>query len=135
MTIIHVIRLALIVAIFVAFLHGAATIFFLYSFYWWFDIPLHFLGGFCAGLISLYFYSFFHSQKSRPKTSFWLLVAAIFGTIAVGLVWELFEYSVGITFNTVGDYFLDTVKDLIMDILGGYAAYLYFIARKIHKSF
>lgn len=61
------------------------------------------------------------------------LLVAIIGTVMVGLAWELFEYFAGITFNTVGDYPIDTVKDLIMDILGGYAAYLYFIAQKFHK--
>ncbi|MDO8483079.1 MAG: hypothetical protein Q7S86_04665 [bacterium] len=133
MALFNLIRLALIVAIFVAFLHVAATMFFLYSFYWWFDIPLHFLGGFCAGLISLYFYSYFHRRTAvsmRPSRG---LLVAIIGTVMVGLAWELFEYFAGITFNTVGDYPIDTVKDLIMDILGGYAAYLYFIAQKFHK--
>ena len=62
-----------------------------------------------------------------------VLLAAILGTIVVGLGWEVFEYSAGITFNTVGNHALDTVKDLVMDILGGYAAYLYFIAQKFHK--
>ncbi|KKU68734.1 MAG: hypothetical protein UX89_C0002G0059 [Parcubacteria group bacterium GW2011_GWA2_47_16] len=133
MTIIHVIRLALIVAVLMAFLHGAATIFFLYSFYWWFDIPLHFLGGFCAGLISLYFYSHFRRGNVIGRIVPGVLLAAILGTIVVGLGWEVFEYSAGITFNTVGNHALDTVKDLVMDILGGYAAYLYFIAQKFHK--
>src|SRR3989338_10005060 len=130
MTIIHVIRLALIVAVLMAFLHGAATIFFLYSFYWWFDIPLHFLGGFCAGLISLYFYSHLRRGNVREGATSGILLAAIFGTIIVGLGWEVFEYSAGITFNTVGNHARDTFKDLIVDILGGYGAYLYFISQK-----
>lgn len=133
MPLFNVIRLALIVAIFMAFLHVAATMFFLYSFYWWFDIPLHFLGGSCAGLISLYFYSYFHRRTAVSTGSSQALLVVIIGTITVGLAWELFEYSADITFNTVGDYFLDTVKDLIMDILGGYAAYFYFITRGVHK--
>ena len=133
MPLFNVIRLALIVAIFMAFLHVAATMFFLYSFYWWFDIPLHFLGGFCAGLISLYFYSHLRRGNASGGAIAGVLLAAILGTVAVGLGWEVFEYSAGITFNTVGNHALDTFKDLIMDILGGYVAYLYFIAQKFHE--
>lgn len=133
MPLFNVIRLALVVAVFVALMHGLATAFYLYSFYWWFDIPLHFLGGFCAALVSLYFYSHFYRRKASFMSSTRVFSVVIAGVIAVGVIWELFEYSAGITFNTVGNYPLDTVKDLIMDILGGYAAYVYFIFRGIHK--
>lgn len=133
MPLFHVIRLALVVAVFVALMHGLATAFYLYSFYWWFDIPLHFLGGFCAALVSLYFYSNFHRRKAGFMSSIRVLSVAIVGVIVVGMMWELFEYFTDITFNTIGDYALDTVKDLGMDILGGYAAYVYFIYREVHK--
>ena len=133
MTFIHVIRLALVAAMLLAFLHGMAIFLFLYSFYWWFDIPLHFLGGFCAGLVSLYFYSRFRLGNVRTRNFFGVLEFAILGTIVVGLGWELFEYSAGITFNAVGNHVLDTAKDLVMDILGGYVAYLYFIGKKFDK--
>ena len=130
----RVIHLALIVAFIIAFLHSVAVAFYLYSFYWWFDIPLHFLGGFCAGLISLYFYSYFHQRKERTMTSFRVLVVVIGSVMTVGFVWEFFEYFAGIASNALGNYTFDTAKDLIMDMLGGYASYLYFIARGIHKN-
>ncbi len=130
----HVIRLALIVAIFVAVLHSVATVFFFYSFIWWFDIPMHFFGGFCAGLVSLYFYACFHRRRERTMTPLRVWVTAVGGVLAVGLVWELFEYSTGITSNALGNYALDTVKDLVMDLLGGFVACVYFIKRGIHNK-
>lgn len=133
MALVHIIRLALGVAVVVALMHGLATAFYLYSFYWWFDIPLHFLGGFCAALVSLFFYSHFHRRKAGFMSSTRAFFVATVGVIAVGVMWELFEYFTDITFNAIGDYALDTVKDLGMDILGGYAAYVYFICREVHK--
>lgn len=125
MTRVHLFRLAFYTAVIVAALHILAVVFFLYSFYWWFDIPMHFLAGFCIGLFFLGL--FCADDASRPAGSQRALFVALAGSLAVGLVWELFEYLNGITFNAIGNYRLDTVKDVVMDVTGGYAAYLHFV--------
>ncbi len=129
------IRLAFIIVLVMALLHGLAMTFFLYSFYWWFDLPLHFLGGFCAALVSLYFYSFFLSKNVSIINPFIVFVTAIFGAAVVGLAWEIFEYFAGLTFNALGNYPFDTAKDLTVDVLGGGAAFLYFLSHGFHKNF
>lgn len=108
----------------IATLHILAVIFYLYWFIWWFDMPLHFLGGLCVGFFSMWVVSMFVKliQSNNKK----ILVSAILGALFVGLMWEWFEYVNGITYNTVGSYKLDTIKDLILDCLGGYVSYLYF---------
>ena len=126
----HIVRLTLIVAAVILLLHYLAVTLFLYSYVWWFDIPMHFLGGLASGLFSLWFYSSEIWSGGRKMTHFEVLTVALVGALIVGLVWELFEYYAGITQNTIGSYPLDTAKDLAMDIAGGYFAHLYLVARK-----
>lgn len=133
MTRIHLFRLAFYIAVLVAAIHGLAVIFFLYSFYWWFDIPMHFLAGLCVGLFSLGLFCA-EAKGCADPSSLRVLFIALAGALAVGLAWERFEYLAGITFNAIGNYELDTVKDLVMDVAGGYSAYLYFIISR-RKNF
>ena len=109
----------------IATFHILAVIFYLYWFIWWFDMPLHFLGGLCVGFFSMWISSLFLALKSKKNLKK-ILLSAIFGALFVGLLWELFEYVNGITYNTIGSYKLDTIKDLILDMFGGYVSYLYF---------
>ncbi|MSU55183.1 MAG: hypothetical protein EXS46_01420 [Candidatus Taylorbacteria bacterium] len=97
---------------------------FLYSYYWWFDIPLHFVGGFCLASLTLWsFYPLILIGKRVPRRTT-VLFMAVAGSFVFGVAWEIFEYFSGITFNTIGSYPLDTVKDLIVDMLGGYLAHV-----------
>lgn len=114
MTRIALLRSAFFVALVIAVLHILAVAFYLYSFYWWFDIPLHFLGGLSVGLTALYW-----RGRIAP------FAAAAGAALAFGLMWELFEYAAGITLNGIGSYPLDTVKDLFLDAAGGLLAYLF----------
>lgn len=91
----------------------------LYGLVWWWDIPAHFLGGVWVGLFAAWFL-----QKYRRKFSVLTCVAAAF---AAGIVWELFEYHAGIGGSAFMDYWSDTIKDMILDMLGGASAA--FIAR------
>ncbi len=128
----HLLRLAFYTAILVATLHVLAVVFFLYWSLWWFDIPPHLLGGLSVGLFSLWF---FCADKGGGSTisSLRVLSVAVLGALVVGLVWELFEYSAGITYNAIGSYPLDTLKDLTMDVTGGYVAHFYFLIKGYHK--
>ncbi|MCR4311586.1 MAG: hypothetical protein NUV54_03425 [Candidatus Taylorbacteria bacterium] len=114
------IRSAFFTAVVITILHIGASVFFLYSYYWWFDIPLHFLAGICTGFLSLWLR--FDATKDTPARQ---LRTAVFGAFLFGVLWELFEYGSGITQNGLGNYSLDTQKDLAIDVLGAYGAYLF----------
>ncbi len=111
----------LFVAILTLFLHLVSLKFFLYWTIWWFDIPLHFLGGFLIGLIAI---SFLKIINRNTFVTFNLFFLTIFAVMIVGLVWELWELFVG--FTTVLNDKGDTILDLIMDILGGVFSVLYY---------
>ncbi len=113
-----------------AFFHGLATYYNLYFFIWWFDIPMHLLGGVLVGTVALFFYRFFCLKgmiKEDEHTAWTLLIASI---LFVGGAWELFEYAKGITFNTIGSYRLDVLKDLAVDILGVVFSGVYYLSNK-----
>jgi hypothetical protein len=100
----------------------------LYWYYsiWYFDMPMHFLGGFCVGLAAIWFWSYkneaFHIS---PK----LIYEVILVVLIIGVGWEIFE----IIFNNIiaqGPFdILDTIHDVIFDLSGGTFAILYFIKR------
>ncbi len=113
-------------------LRSFATVVFLYILalykdlfftYWWFDIPMHFLGGFSVALASVYLI-YIHNQTRMP-TDRGIFFTAILSALLVGALWEIFEYVTKISF-TIGDYRLDTIKDLFIDIYGAIVAYIYF---------
>lgn len=118
----------------IAFLHQVAVQFYLYWVLPRFDVPMHFLGGFWIGLTALWVYyisdwgfSFFH------KTNKTMLFATCLTVLTVGLGWEVFEYSIGLTTVGIADQ-IDTTKDIIMDLIGAVSAFLYFKYRLKEKN-
>jgi hypothetical protein len=110
-------------AILVAVLHYFALEL---SLYWttdWFDILMHFLGGAVIGLMVMFI--FFTSGYIKYPNDHWVVVLSVTlgAVLIVGLTWELWEIFVG--FTDVLNDLNDTVMDLIMDMIGGSAAYLY----------
>ena len=81
------------------------------NFYWvypWFDIPVHFIGGFAIGLLTAIF------VKTKLK---WVLFAVIL-TFLFG--WEMFElFIVEIPIYSSETYLTDTVLDLAFGLFGG----------------
>ena len=108
----------------VAILHFVALNFYLYWSYWWFDILVHFLGGFWIGLSALWliFFSGFTDKESAGFTAYFLI--AIVASIIVGLGWEVFETVAKIAADPTV-YWKDTLTDLALDIIGGMLAALY----------
>lgn len=101
-----------------AVVHIAATEFFFYWRYLWFDIPVHFLGGVCValGISVLPFFRVHWFERFRKPLPYILL------TLAVGVIWEVFEVFSGVV--VIDETFIpDTVLDLTMDALGGYVGY------------
>ncbi len=108
----------------IAVINEIALYFHLFFQLWWFDAVLHFLGGVWVAFAALWVYFFSDYIKKRQYDSLTTFAVPILAVFFIGLLWELFEVIIG-TPVAVTSY--DTVKDLIMDTLGGFAAHAYFI--------
>ena len=107
---------------FIFLVNYLAMQFYWYSSIWYFDMPMHFLGGFWLGLAIIWFFKI-------QYISFRLILKIILGVLLIGIFWEFFEilvnnYTIQNSFNT-----LDTVSDILFDISGGFFAVLYFLKR------
>ena len=105
-------------------LNFLAMKFYWYLSIWYFDMPMHFLGGVWLGLASIYLFSLKDgSLKSIFKIFFIILL--------VGIGWEAFEILVNKL--TIQDPFntLDTISDICFDLAGGLFTILYFLRRTI----
>jgi hypothetical protein len=96
-------------------LHIIAQPLSLYWTYWWYDIMMHLLAGFSGGLVVLWFFG--------PSSTFKVVFLTIGCVLIVGIAWEVFEFVFDL--RQPIDYGLDTLFDLINDILGAALAFLY----------
>jgi len=111
------------IGILVAVLNKIGISLSLYVTIWWFDIPMHFLGGTLIALITLfviYDSKFFNFSVKKPVVIF---AAAVGITLIIGLSWELWELYMG--FIDIYQDQIDTMADLFNDLLGATAVYLY----------
>jgi hypothetical protein len=99
--------------------HFVALAFSLYWYFPWFDVITHFLGGMWAGVFLLWSCA---QARSAPH-----LLFVVGGTIAIGVMWEVFEVVAGIPMES--NYAFDTSIDLLMDVLG--SVFAFGIARRI----
>ena len=103
-----------------------ANKFYWYSSIWYFDIFMHFLGGLWLG--GLFLWLFWPNKLSTT-----LVAKVIAGVLLVGIGWEIFElmfvnYVAQNSFDVV-----DTSMDLVLDVLGGLSAILYFNKKIINS--
>ena len=95
---------------------------------WWYDIPMHFLGGLVLGCGFAWFFG--SMQKRTVRLSDTAAILSILTAVLVGgVAWEIFEYNLDLTYNPHLNYVLDTTKDMIMDMLGASVA-IWFYKRK-----
>lgn len=87
-----------------------------FSALWWWDIPLHLLGGAWACCIGAWFIVV---GGNRPN----IFQCMVF-TVFCGVSWEILEAALGISANPVFHPLVDLIKDFIVDAIGGYAAFL-----------
>lgn len=102
--------------------------------YWvfrWFDLLVHFLGGLWVGLalLWLWYRSGYGRALSLPEGYLRPLGIALAAGLAVGLLWEAYEFIIWFLSETgVPDNFtIDSLGDLVMDILGALLAALAFV--------
>jgi len=104
------------------------------------DIPLHFFGGL---LVALFFRDYLNSEKIRSRGQRYFLAALLASVLVIGALWELHEYILTLylekyfaaraIYCCMGDAF-DTIKDLLMDTLGGATAGFWILHRERNKK-
>ena len=111
------------------------VIFYLYWRFWWFDIPIHFLGGFIMGLGVFAFFHRFHDLSFLPPriSKLRLLIFLFSAVLGIGILWELFELYDGLTSLEEPLYLADTVGDLLIDISGALFSWI-FLSREYRES-
>ncbi len=88
----------------------------LYWIYRWLDVPMHFIGGALVCWIWLIGVSIY---KKTLQIDWW---QAFWGTLIIGVVWEIVEFYMKVS-QVVPYYAMDTIKDILMDVIGGLVSY------------
>ena len=84
---------------------------------WWFDIPVHAFGGAVVAL------GVFTLCDLRWLPNRFLTPLIVLGFVLfTALVWELFEVYIAAPFDEA--YYVDTISDLILGMVGGYLGYI-----------
>ena len=95
-----------------------ANKFYWYSAIWYFDMMMHFLGGFWVGLVYVYLFP----PRDSLRNTIW---KGLLFVLCIGIGWEVFEIIVNdIVAKNPFDY-LDTASDIFFDLSGGLCAILY----------
>ena len=97
---------------------------------WYFDTGnhyLHVLGGFFIALLVASYYRNEFAKLPQPLR-FFCILGIVMG---VGVLWEFHEYAIGqIAHIPLQGDLADTMKDLLMDTLGGIVAGLFWMSSK-----
>lgn len=114
-----VLKHLVILMFFIFIMDILAKQFFWYYSVWYFDMIMHFLGGFWVSLFFMYVFNL-------SDLSFKNLRNVILFIFLIGILWEFFEIFVN---NYIGQEpfsILDTTSDIFFDLSGGVSAILYF---------
>ncbi|MCC6323625.1 hypothetical protein IT400_02410 [Candidatus Nomurabacteria bacterium] len=95
-----------------------------YYIFWYFDMPMHFIGG--MTVLFLLVYIFYEKISQAKKFPVWQLLIAVF---IIGFGWELYEQLVSVLISHNPQIYLDSASDLFFDLAGGIFGLLY-ITRK-----
>lgn len=126
----HFSRMLLALVAFIFILHSVAQAQFLYWRYWYFDMPMHFLGGVFLGFLVVYCILFFYKQTDFSKKYYWVLII-LFWVFVLSIGWEFYEFFIDHSFSTRVPNYLDTFSDFGFDLAGGCVSILFLIKRKI----
>ncbi len=119
-----------------------AYFFYWYSTIWWFDMPMHFTGGYFLSIMLMYIVVRAQSKGNsednkkinpkypleKPTSRAGLYLKLILLTFTIGFLWEVYEFAVDTYFNAHLFVFLDSFSDLCFDMAGAITA-LFFIDR------
>ncbi len=97
-----------------------ATLFYWYSTIWWFDILMHFLGGFFIGLLAYWISTSFIPARFLPTTIMGWISVLILSVCIIGFLWEAYELVVDLCTGAQGYGYLDGISDMFNDLSGGF---------------
>jgi uncharacterized membrane protein YjdF len=119
-----------IVAVTIVVANSVASLLHWYYFVWWFDMPMHFLGGFFTALIgmTLGFRFFRATYQVNPNKAILLIVLLV---VIIGVGWELYELVVQNISGTRLVTALDSVSDVFFDLAGGLTALIIFVRENV----
>jgi hypothetical protein len=115
----------LIIFIFLA--NFLANKFYWYSSIWYFDIIMHFLGGFWVGILALYILGI-------KSISWRTILKIIICVLAVGIGWEIFEAIVDKVVSKNPFNTLDSFSDIFFDVAGGTVSIFYYMKRIMKRE-
>lgn len=116
-----------VVGLLVVVLHLLALEHDYYFHFFWFDIMMHTLGGFLAGLAGYYGLTKLSGGRLPRENRYLLLIDVILFVLIVGLLWETFELLFELTLDDRMLYIKDTALDFVMNTVGAVVAFYYFI--------
>ena len=108
-----------------------------YIHYWWWDIFLHTFSGVLLGMVGYVLVYVLNTEKAFPirLTPFFIALFSITFAVTLGVVWEIFEFSLDYFFDMSmqGVGVSDTMTDLMVDFLGAFfvATLGYFYSKKV----
>ncbi|MFA6273847.1 MAG: hypothetical protein WC662_01690 [Candidatus Paceibacterota bacterium] len=108
-----------LLVLFIFFINLVALKFYWYYSVWYFDMIMHFLGGFWLGLLFLWILKI-------QNVSINSILKIILSVFIVGFSWEIFEIIVNNFFAQNPFSFFDTISDLCFDLAGGIFSFFYF---------
>ena len=115
--------------------HAVAVAFGLYGVWHWFDIPMHFTGGFAMGALGLAIWKE-GIEEVRFKgwmakhLKWWLVPLFVVGFVStIGILWEIQEFvlDVLVTGHPLRQPSIaDTMADFALDLVGGATALIFY---------
>lgn len=122
----------LIRSILIVFIANTMALFFhWYRLIWWFDMPMHFMGGFfCVWFVLAFYTNIFKYKKVNitevnvPELIFnkVLIKKLLVWALIIGLGWEWFEWGTDLYTGAGNMHMLDSYSDLFFDMAGAFSA-------------
>ena len=123
---IHMLRKTLlnrlcIAVVCLAVINQAASFLHWYNLVWWFDMPMHFLGGFSV----LFFAAIIWLPARKWVSNGRFLWEAVITTVLIGVLWEGLELYLYMQYGSPAFVTLDSLSDVGFDLAGAlFAAYV-----------
>ena len=115
----RVLALSFLLSLCVLLLHSFALKHYLYWHFWWYDLLIHFFAGTALSLVA--FFVLQDRNMNYSQVAFQTLLCVLICSIG----WELFEAYYHIALIASANYFVDTVSDIGMGMLGGIMGVLF----------
>ena len=110
-----------------------------YEAFWWWDLVLHGSFGIIGGLFGFLILYTLYVQKNFNASPATMLLFAFSFAVALGAIWEIFEYGMDVFFNTqmqeaaktgVNDTMQDIIVETCTAFFATFLGYLYIVLRK-----